>query len=326
MAKRSDTRETALLALEIMRRIPRNRTVTAKELHEQLADTEVGRDLRTIQRQLEMLSGYFDIERDDRTKPYGYRWKENAQGMGLPMLSEQESLLLSLAEQHLRGLLPASLIKTMDGFFEQARKNLEPYNEDKGRREREWLKKVRVVSTTQPLLPPKIKPGVFEQVSNALYANQWLNVDYENAAGKRTQADVMPLGLAQQGPRLFLVCRFKDYDNERTLALHRIISAQASIFTFEPPKDFDLEKYDNEGRFGFGNGKRIKLTIVLDKENGYHLLESPLSEDQQVQKLDGDLYQITATIVNSAMLDWWLRGFGDALHSTTKENLPEGNA
>lgn len=326
MAKRSDTRETALLALEIMRRIPRKRTVTAKELHEQLADTEVGRDLRTIQRQLEMLSGYFDIERDDRTKPYGYRWKENAQGMGLPMLSEQESLLLSLAEQHLRDLLPASLIKTMDGFFVQARKNLEPYNENKGKREREWLKKVRVVSTTQPLLPPKIKPGVFEQVSNALYANQWLNVDYENAAGKRTQADVMPLGLAQQGPRLFLVCRFKDYDNERTLALHRIISAQASTFTFERPKDFDLEKYDNDGRFGFGNGKRIKLNIVIDKENGYHLLESPLSEDQQVQKLDGDLYQITATVVNSAMLDWWLRGFGDALHSTIKENLPEGNA
>ncbi len=323
MSKRPDTKETVLLALELMRRIPRNGLVTAKELHEQLADTEVSRDLRTIQRQLEMLSEHFDIERDDRSKPYGYRWKSCSQGMGVSILSEQEALLLSLAEQHLRGLLPASLIKTMDGFFVQARKNLEPYNEDKGKREREWLKKVRVVSTTQPLLPPKIKPGVFEQVSNALYANQWLNVDYENAAGKRTDADVMPLGLAQQGPRLFLVCRFKGYDNERTLALHRIISAQASTFTFERPKDFDLEKYDNDGRFGFGNGKRIKLTIVLDKENGYHLLESPLSKDQQVQKLDGDLYQITATVVNSAMLDWWLRGFGDALHSSIKENLSE---
>ena len=319
MAKRPDTRETALLALELMRRIPRKRTVTAKELHEQLSDTGVGRDLRTIQRQLEMLSDYFDIERDDRTKPYGYRWKENAQGMGLPMLSEQESLLLSLAEQHLRGLLPASLIKTMDGFFVQARKNLEPYNEDKGRREREWLKKVRVVSTTQPLLPPKIKPGVFEQVSNALYANQWLNVDYENASGKRTQADVMPLGLAQQGPRLFLVCRFKDYDNERTLALHRIHSAQASPFTFERPKDFDLEQYDNDGRFGFGEGKRIRLTIRIAKDEGYHLLESPLSADQQVVELD-DAYEITATVVDSAMLDWWLRGFGDALWEVKKRS------
>lgn len=303
MSKRPDTRETVLLALELMRRIPRNRKVSAKELHEQLADTEVGRDLRTIQRQLEMLSDYFDIERDDRSKPYGYRWKERARGMALPTLSEQESLLLMLAEQHLRSLLPAGLMKSMDGFFIQARTNLAPYSN--ARREREWLSKVRVVSTTQPLLPPKIKPGVLEQVSNALYSNLWLNVDYENAAGKRTQADVMPLGLAQQGPRLYLVCRFKDYDNERSLALHRIISAQASTIAFERPKDFDLEKYDNDGRFGYGEGKRIHLTFRIDKEAGYHLLESKLSEDQQVKELE-DVYEITATVVDSAMLEWWL--------------------
>jgi predicted DNA-binding transcriptional regulator YafY len=318
MSKRPDTRETALLALELMRRIPRSRSVTAKELHEQLADTEVGRDLRTIQRQLEMLSGYFDIERDDRSKPYGYRWKEQARGMALPTLTEQESLLLMLAEQHLRGLLPTSLMKSMEGFFEQARTNLAPYSNAK--REREWLSKVRVVSTTQPLLPPKIKPGVFEQVSNALYANLWLNVEYENAAGKRTQAKVMPLGLAQQGPRLYLVCRFKDYDNERSLAMHRIISAQASTLTFDRPKDFNLEQYDNDGRFGYGEGKRIKLTIRIDKDAGYHLLESPLSADQQVRELE-DAYEITATVVDSAMLEWWLRGVGDAVHSVTKKNL-----
>jgi hypothetical protein len=62
MSKRSDTKETVLLALELMRRIPRKRTVTAKELYEQLANTEVARDLRTIQRQLEMLSEHFDID------------------------------------------------------------------------------------------------------------------------------------------------------------------------------------------------------------------------------------------------------------------------
>lgn len=318
MSKRPDTRETVLLALELMRRIPRGRKVTAKELHEQLADTEVGRDLRTIQRQLEMLSEHFDIERDDRSKPYGYAWKERSRGMALPMLTEQESLLLSLAEQHLKALLPASLMKTMDGFFIQARANLAPYTA--ARREREWLKKVRVVSTTQPLLPPKIRPGVFEQVSNALYANQWLNVDYENAAGKRTQAEVMPLGLAQQGPRLYLVCRFKDFDNERSLALHRIHSATASSLSFERPKDFDLEQYDNDGRFGFGAGKKIKLTFRIDKEAGYHLLESKLSEDQQVRELD-DAYEISATLVDTAMLEWWLNGFGDQVKKIHRSSL-----
>ena len=87
MAKRPDTKETVLLALELLRRIPRNSKVSASELHAQLAELGLGRDIRTIQRQMEMLSEHFDIERDDRNKPYGYKWKERAAGLALPMLS-----------------------------------------------------------------------------------------------------------------------------------------------------------------------------------------------------------------------------------------------
>ena len=316
MAKRSDTKETVLLALELLRRIPRTRKVSISELHDQLSEMGFDREKRTIERQMKMLSEYFDIERDDRSKPYGYKWKERAKGLALPMLTEQESLLLTLAEQHLRNLLPASLMKSMEGFFSQARTNLGPHANTK--REREWLSKVRVVSTTQPLLPPKINPGVFEEVSNALYANRWLKLEYKNAAGKRSNVDVMPLGLAQQGPRLYLVCRYRDYDNERSLALHRIISAQKSTFTFERPKEFDLQKYDDDGRFGFGEGKRIRLTFRIDKGAGLHLLESPLSTDQEVTEI-GEQFEISATVVDTAQLKWWLRGFGDQVGNIRRE-------
>jgi len=319
MAKRPDTKETVLLALELLRRIPRNYKVSAPELLEQLAGTGVDRNLRTIQRQLEMLSKHFEIERDDRNKPYGYRWKERARGLSLPMLSEHESLLLTLAERQLRSLLPGSLMKSMEGFFAQARSNLGPQSSAK--REREWMSKIRVVSETQPLLPPKIKPGVFEEVSNALYGNRWLNLDYKNAAGKGTSSKVMPLGLAQQGPRLYLVCRFEGYNNERSLALHRISAAKASTLTFERPKDFDLQKYDDDGRFGFGEGKRIRLSFRITKSAGAHLLETPLSTDQQATDL-GDWYEIIATVVDTAQLQWWLRGFGDKVFDVRRERAP----
>ena len=319
MAKRSDTIETVLLALELLHRIPRNRKVSAPELYEQLSGTKVERNLRTIQRQLEMLSEHFEIERDDRSKPYGYRWKERARGWSLPMLSEQESLLLTLAEKQLRSLLPGSLMKSMEGFFAQARSNLGQHANAK--HEREWLSKIRVVSETQPLLPPKIKPGVFEEVSNALYGNRWLNLDYKSAAGKVTKAEVMPLGLAQQGPRLYLVCRFKDYENERSLALHRINAAKALAVTFERPKDFDLQKYDADGRFGFGEGKRIRLSFRISKSVGAHLQETPLSPDQQATDL-GEWYEIRATVVDTAQLRWWLRGFGDRVRDVQEQDVP----
>ena len=319
MAKRSDTLETVLLAVELMRRIPRGRKVTAGELHQQLKDAGIERELRTIQRQLEMLSEHFEIERDDRSKPYGYRWLEQAKALAMPNLTPQESLLLQLAEEHLKNLLPPRLMKSMDAFFSQAKRNLG--SESTARLEREWPGKVRVVATSQPLLPPKIVPGVFEAVSEALYANRWLTLDYQNSAGKRRSITVMPLGLAQQGPRLCLVCRFDGFNNERSLALHRIRKAEASTLTFERPAEFDLQKYDDDGRFGFGEGHRVQLRFRITKDAGLHLTESPLSTDQQYVEAQDGWLEIIATVVDSAMLDWWLRGFGKAVTNIQKLSL-----
>jgi predicted DNA-binding transcriptional regulator YafY len=310
MSKRPDTTETVILAIEILRRIPRGRKITASELHAQLQSAGITREIRTIQRQLEMLSEHFEIERDDRNKPYGYSWLAHAQGLALTSMTPQESLLLGLAEEHLKRLLPARLMKSMASFFTQAKGNLAPNSNAK--LEREWASKVRVVATSQPLLPPTIKQNVFDAVSEALYVNNWLQVTYVNANGKRSKSEVMPLGLAQQGPRLYLVCRYPSYDGERSLALHRIESAEVSMNTFERPKDFDLKQYDDDGQFGYGDGKRIRLKFCIKKAAGYHLTESQLSTDQQVKALD-DAYEITATVVDSEMLNWWLQSFGDAV-------------
>ena len=316
MAKRPESIETTVLALELLRRIPRNRSISSVELHQQLRDAGIERELRTIQRQLEVLSEHFDIYRDQRSKPYGYRWKEKAAGLALPTLSPQESLLLGLAEEYLKNLLPTKLKKSMDGFFEQARRNLGPGCAAK--QEKEWASKVRVVATSQPLLPPQLKAGVFEAVSDALYANLWLKVDYLNIKGERKVREVMPLGLAQQGPRLYLVCRFKGYENERSLALHRMDSAEVvQGAVFERPHGFDLKKYDDDGRFGFGHGKLIRLKFRIAKGRGVHILESPLSKDQVHTELENH-YVIEATVVETAMLEWWLLGFGSDVTDVTR--------
>ena len=279
MAKRPDSLETLQLSHELLRRIPKGRTITAPELHQQLTEAGYEREMRTIQRQLGTLSELYDIERDDSSKPYRYRWKENAKGLSLPGLTAQESLLLTLAEQQLRKLLPAKLMNSMQGFFKQARGQLD--ENVRSQSEREWLDKVRVISTSQPLLPPKVDQGVFEQVSNALYDNQWLDVAYQNANGKKVGTyRVMPLGLVQQGPRMYLACRFESYNDNRSLALHRVKSATASTLPFMRPKDFDLQQLNDDMGFGDGPPKMIRLRFRIDKASGLHVLECPLSADQ----------------------------------------------
>jgi len=257
-----------------------------------------------------MLCEHFDIECDDRSKPYGYRWLEAAQGLTLPTLTLQESLLLRLSEEYLKNLLPTRLMKSLRGFFEQARRNLGPDRDAK--LEKEWLKKIRVVQTSQPQIPPKVNPEVFETVSEALYANRWLHLSYRNTQGKETESQVMPLGLAQQGPRMYLVCRFKGYDNERSLALHRIQAAAASTLTFDRPSGFSLEKYDDDGRFGLGDGKRVTLTFKTDEKQAFYFQEAPLSADQTLTPID-DYYEFKATVIYSTVLRRWLLSYSDSI-------------
>ena len=161
----------------------------------------------------------------------------------------------------------------------------------------------------QPLLPPELQPDVFNEVSCALYNNCWLDIAYRNAGGEVKEKTVMPLGLAQQGPRLFLVCRFQGYDNERNLAMHRMLSARSTSLTFERPEGFDLKQYNDEARFSFGEGRRVRLSFRVDKEVELHILESRLSEDQTYVEHE-DCYEISATTMDSLQLKFWLNGFG----------------
>ena len=314
MPRRPPGLETLQLALQLLKNIPRNKFVNASDMLRRLDEQGIKRELRTVQRQLDALSDAFDIERDMRNKPYGYKWKSEAKPLSLPGLSASESLVLAMGHAHLSQLMPARVRKEMGAFFEQADGNLRNLDTasktPKLQKERAWLKKVRVVPATQPLLPPTIQPGVFEAVSDALFHDHWLAVKYTNAKGKRQDTNVMPLGLAQQGVRLFLVCRFEGFDDERTLALHRMQTAKDTHRAFERLTDFDLERYDNEGRVGFGDGKLIKLKIAVSDFHRRILEETPLSKDQTIEQIRGRNI-VTATLVESQQLVWWLRGLGD---------------
>lgn len=315
---RPSNHETLLMTLSMLDMIPKVGKVSASEIHLRLREMGYDRDLRSIQRQLEVLSLKFAIERDNSSKPYGYKWKPEAKGISIPGLTLHESLLLNMAEKYLRNLLPSNLKQAMDGFFNQARFNLTPGANDQ--LERRWLDKIRVVSTSVPLLPPTIKSGVLETISQALFYETWLELDYSNVKGERKQHRVKPLGLAQQGARLILVVRFDGYDNERSLALSRIHSATDTQLPFPRVKSFDLSKYDDEGRFGFGYGKNIQLKFRISKISGQFLTESHLSKDQVVLDL-GDRLEFTATVVASEHLVWWLRGFGKQVEVIAPKNL-----
>lgn len=313
MPSSSTSTDGVHIAVHVLAFLSHTRRVSTTDIREHLAARGYERTPRTIQRLMDDMCKSFDIERIDDAKPFQYRWKPNAGALGLPAVDDQEALVLLLARQHLEQLLPASVLKAMDPMFHEARRRLDPFHGESPRALRAWPQKVAVVSQLQPLIPPKIAKGVLEQVTEALKSDHWLDVDYRNLQGSSSDDKrVMPLALVQQGARMFLVCRFQGYDDHRHLALHRIRRAVSTGQPFERP-GFDLKAYIHDGHFGFGHGERIRLRLEIDALVAGLLTETPLSTDQKIAPAAKGRLELSATVVRSEQLRWWLRTYGAAV-------------
>lgn len=325
MANRPKDIDATLLQLEILRMIPKlPDSIEARIILKKLTESGFNRDLRSIQRTLQTLCQHFDdLECNDDNKPYTYYWKERSVGFALPVLNEQQSLLLKLAEQQLKYLLPANIMSSMKPFFDQADRMVSGKSHNgKEKPTHQWLDKVCVTPTSLPLIPAKVKEDIFSAVSQALYQNKLLKIEYQNPSGKKYPATIMPLAIAQQGASIYLICRFDGFSDTRMLAMHRIRKAEMSTFSFERPKDFNLQTYQEEGHLGFASYhdiRKIRLTFSITKWAGFHLTETPISKDQKILEESDEYYRFQATISENDMLEWWILKFGEDIWDIERE-------
>lgn len=77
---------------------------------------------------------------------------------------------------------------------------------------------------------------LFDAVSEALYSEKKLRIEYTNMNGKTTSAVVSPLALVQQDVRLYLICQFDHFDNVVHLALHRFKKQKSPLLMLIDPK------------------------------------------------------------------------------------------
>ncbi len=313
--------DTLLRQWQMLRMIPRHpQKITAKVLHEKLQAEPFDVTKRTVERDLHTLSEMFPLVSDERDKPYGWSWSKDAPIFNLPGLSGHEALTLAMVEQHLNSLLPASTLSQLQPYFHAARQYLS--NIPNTERARSWLNKVRTVPTSQPLLPPAIQPAVQHAVYEALLADRQLAIKYKKiGAAKPVEYRIHPLAAVQRGSVTYLYCRLFDYEDLRTLALHRIQSAIMLEETVSTPADFSIDEVISSGKFGFGEGGQIQLEAVFYRGMGNHMFETALSDDQTItEREDGTLY-LTATVADTPQLVWWLLGLSDAVEVIKPEGL-----
>lgn len=187
---------------------------------------------------------------------------------------------------------------------------------------------MRSVPAWQPLLAPTIDAEIRDTVYQALLEEKQLRAGYQKPwEDEPTEYIVHPLGLIQRGVSIYLVCTFDGYDDLRLLALHRIRSVEPLPKPARRPLGFDLDQAIDDGLLGMGGSRQsIQLVAKFYKPVAQHLLDTPLSADQVVEDVDTYHLQITATVLHTAQIEWWLRSFGSEVEVLKPAELREAMA
>jgi len=311
MNRNAPMSDTLLRQWELLRAIPRApRKIDVATLMRKLEAAGHPINKRTIQRDLNTLSSVFPLHSDTQSIPYGWSWSADAPVFDLPTMDGPTALTIRMIEQFIPTLLPLAIRDLLAPQFARAKAVLDANpNNSLGR----WANCVRIVPREMPLLPPKFNADAVRVVYDSLLGGKRFQADYRSRAAETDEMksyEINPLGLVARGGLLYLVCTLWDYQDTRQLALHRVVTATPTHKAVTKPDGFNLDQYINQGEFQYPVGPMIQLKAKFARAVAAHLYETSLSKDQSIQELDADHVLITATVGDTAQLEWWLAGFG----------------
>lgn len=314
-------RKTNTLARQwaLLRTIPSApRRISTSELHQRLHDEGFEVDVRSIQRDLNDLSGPFPLTASMEGRAQYWQWMEGSKGLEIPAMSRSTALVFQLAHQFLLPLMPTSVLALLEPYFARAKVAL------KDSHLADWKQRVLHLEPGPRLAPPSVDPAVRNVVYEALLEGRRFETGYTRRyESEPVGYTVNPLGLVTREGITYIVCTLWDYTDIKQLALHRMTSPKLTDQEATGIKSFDLLKYvHQEAAFAYPQSKRtIKLKALFDAGAGFHLTERMLSADQKLKKTEDGHYSLTATVLDNGELRWWLLGFGDGVEVLAPKSL-----
>jgi predicted DNA-binding transcriptional regulator YafY len=282
--------------------------------------------VKTVQRRLEEMLKDSLVLMEQRGRAKYWRKVAGASGLAAKAagaMTHDEALALQTLRRFSTWRIPALVAETLSPLFDVAGKRLATVNSEHERRYRKWIDKIEVEAGSFALQYPEVDPDIFATVSQALFNEQKLEIVYQprskiyNAEAKI----IYPLGLVEVGGLVYLVAAMPRHPNPAMYRLDRLARATMLPESFAYPREFRLSEYVREQRqFDFMVEGEIDLRLCFRNGAGNHLLEAPLSGDQQTIQGE-DTLEVQGTVLLSQRLRWWLRAFGPNVEVLGPESL-----
>lgn len=306
----------------MLSKIPRHpRRIKAQELKNILSAEGYEIDGRTVQRDLNNLSGSFPLSYDTEGRTNYWYWIESASVQDLPSMEPITALAFDMAESYLSPILPKATLDLLQPYFQRAKEVLQAATQS---HLKNWPDKVAVISRGPNLLKPQIKPEIQQVVYDALLKEKQIKATY-NPRKTHESSDyiVHPLGIVNKHGVIYLVCTLWSYTDIKQLALHRFESAEIIEEGSNTPEEFTLSDYvQADHQFAYPiMPDLIQLKVLFDARTGEHLFETPLTDNQSLTVQDDGKLLLEAEISDTQELRWWLSGFGSSIEVVDPNQL-----
>jgi len=303
-------KDTLLRQLALLRLIPREpQRIASTTLLEKLSERGFSVTLRSLQRDLNKLSGPFSLQCDDSATPY--RWSfSRAALLDLAAMDTSTALALYLAEGHLMALLPQSVLDQLGPQFRKARNYLD---ELANNGLAHWARRVRTLPNGKALLPAEVAPKIWVEVSAALLERKQLRIHYlSRSKAELNERLIHPAGLISRHAISYLLGTVEGYADVRQFALHRIHQAECLSAPANEHPGFEIDRYIRQDLNTAGPIEQIELIADVTPQIAWLLSETPLSSQQRLEPLEGgDWQRLCASVPNDQETLWWVFGLGE---------------
>jgi predicted DNA-binding transcriptional regulator YafY len=296
---------------EMLQRIPTHdqRGRSTQELANALKGRGYQVTQRTVERDLENLQECLPLEINAKGRPQRWRW-QRYRGVDIPGLEAAEAMALFIMRDAMKAHLPTCFLEALHSRFAQADKTLRALARS-GARVR-WSDRVRIAPAHVVLKPPRVAPRVLQALQHALLNDIPVEANYrslQETAPKRRL--LYPRALILRGSSLYLIADQKDNAGPpHHYAVQRFASMRLRELEPWPATPFSLDAFLADGTDQFGDGRSIRLKATITRPLCNILQDSPLSDDMQINELDGALH-LTATVRDTWALHSWILGHAE---------------
>jgi predicted DNA-binding transcriptional regulator YafY len=294
-------------------------STTTAEVHGNIQEYGFKVTTKTIERDLHTLSRFFPITAIESSKPYRWSFSELKVDTILNLTLEM-ALTLDLIKEYSQGLFPRNILNFLSPFFDQADKELSALSNNSLSN---WRNKIHNIPSSLVLKKTKQDSDIVDKLYVSVMQEKKIIVNYRARGKNARDYTLEPVGIVLRGSLTYLLGTCTEGGDILQFLINRFNSVQVLGDSIsESSRKLNVKDYIDQGALEIlKNPKKIEFVARVRKIRGWHLYETPLSEDQEIIDDNKDTFLVKATVANSQHLLWWVLSLGSRIDVIEPESL-----